>query len=126
MIGILLLVLRTTFAHGFGGGSSDSEEHSHDHDDHDHDPTGQEVANAILLSMGAGLCTVLGAAVAFLLKEEDLKKERSTFLAGCLSFAAAVMIYVSFIEIWPEALLQFGEATDDAQIAHIYTSLTFF
>jgi len=126
MIGILSLALRTCIAHGIAG-ASEEEEHSHDsHDDDDSDPTGQEVANAILLSMGAGLCTVLGAGVAFMLKEEDLKKERSMFLAGCLSFAAAVMIYVSFIEIWPESLDHYSDTTEDGQVAHIYTSLTFF
>jgi len=89
-------------------------------------PSSEELRNAFLLSLGAGLSTVIGAVAAFCLRKEDLKKDRSTFLAGCLSFAAAVMIYVSFVEIWPEALLQFEEVTDNEQVAHIYTSLTFF
>jgi len=89
-------------------------------------PSGSELRNAFLLSVGAGLSTVIGAAAAFCLGKEDIEKERSLFLAACLSFAAAVMVYVSFIEIWPEALSQFEEVTDDAQVAHIYTSLTFF
>lgn len=89
-------------------------------------PSGSELRNAFLLSVGAGLSTVIGAAAAFCLRKDDIQKERSLFLAACLSFAAAVMVYVSFIEIWPEALSQFEEVTDDAQVAHIYTSLTFF
>jgi len=89
-------------------------------------PSGSELRNAFVLSVGAGLSTVIGAAAAFCLRKEDIQKERSPFLAACLSFAAAVMVYVSFIEIWPEALSQFEEVTDNAQVAHIYTSLTFF
>jgi len=89
-------------------------------------PSGSELRNAFLLSVGAGLSTVIGAAAAFCLRKDDIQKEQSPFLAACLSFAAAVMVYVSFIEIWPEALIQFEEVTDDEQVAHIYTSLTFF
>jgi len=89
-------------------------------------PSGSELRNAFLLSVGAGLSTVIGAAAAFCLRKDDIQKERSPFLAACLSFAASVMVYVSFIEIWPEALIQFEEVTDDEQVAHIYTSLTFF
>jgi len=89
-------------------------------------PSSSELRNAFLLAVGAGLSTVIGAAVAFCLRREDIQKERSSFLAACVSFAAAVMLYVSFIEIWPEALSHFEEVTDDEQEAHIYTSLTFF
>lgn len=89
-------------------------------------PSSSELRNAFLLAVGAGLSTTIGAAVAFCLRREDIQKERSSFLAACVSFAAAVMLYVSFIEIWPEALSHFEEVTDDEQKAHIYTSLTFF
>jgi len=89
-------------------------------------PSSSELRNAFLLAVGAGLSTVIGAAAAFCLREEDIQKERSSFLAACVSFAAAVMLYVSFIEIWPESLSHFEEVTNDAQDAHIYTSSTFF
>jgi len=89
-------------------------------------PSTEELRNAFLLSWGAGLSTVIGAMAAFCLKKDDLQKERSTILAGCLSFAAAVMVYVSLIEIWPEAYSQFEEVAENEQIAHIYTSMTFF
>jgi len=89
-------------------------------------PSGEELRNAFLLSVGAGMSTVLGAAAAFCLRKENVQKERSTFLAACLSFAAAVMVYVSLIEIWPEAYIQFEELTEDKQVVHIYTSLSFF
>jgi len=90
-----------------------SDEDDHDHDDvchHDHhhsanaDPTATEVGHAFLVTMFAGLSTVIGAAAAFCVGAESINTEHSTFLAGCLSFAAAVMLYVSFIEIWHHAL----------------------
>jgi len=109
MISILLFVL--TICSGIGDISN---------------PSSGELRNAFLLSVGAGMSTVIGAAAAFCLRKDDIQNERSTFLAACLSFAAAVMIYVSFIEIWPEALRQFEEVADNLQVAHIYTSLTFF
>jgi len=89
-------------------------------------PSSSNIRNAFLLSCGAGFSTVIGAAAAFCLKKENLHKERCTFLAGCLSFAGAVMVYVSLIEIWPEALDQYSEVTESDQLAHVYTSLTFF
>jgi len=92
----------------------------------DIDDSPNSIRNAFLLSCGAGLSTVVGAVFPFFLKEDNLLKERCTFLAACLSFAAAVMVYVSLIEIWPEALHQFEHVTQSPQIAHIYTSLTFF
>jgi len=92
----------------------------------DIDNSPNNIRNAFLLSCGAGLSTVIGALFAFFLKKDNLRKERCTFLAACLSFAAAVMVYVSLIEIWPEALHQFEQVTESPQLAHIYTSLTFF
>jgi len=109
----------------------DSHDHdSHDHDSHDHDentdPTSKEVGNAFLVTMFAGLSTVVGAAGAFCVGADSIDTEHSTFLAGCLSFAAAVMLYVSFVEIWHEALHKFEDVEDEYILAHIYTSLTFF
>merc|ERR1719193_2364310 len=58
---------------------------------------------------------------------EEIKRGRSKFLAGCLSYAAAVMIYVSFVALWPEAKEQFESAgTDDELLVHPYTGLSFF
>jgi len=114
MISILLFALAICKGHGAG-------------DIHNiTDPTNQEIGNAFLLTLGAGSSTVIGAAVAFTMKKEDLAKERSTFLAGCLSFAAAVMVYVSFIEIWPASHEAYEEVADTEQVAHIFTSMTFF
>jgi len=89
-------------------------------------PSGEELRNALLLTTAAGLSTVIGAGIACCVGWEDLKAERSTFLAAWLSFAASVMVYVSLIEIWQKSLLNFEEVTEDEQLAHIYTSLTFF
>lgn len=116
MISILLFALTTCTRLTAGHGELGDFEN----------PTNSEKANAFMLAFGAGMSTVIGAAVAFCLKPEDVEKQRSTFLAACLSFAAAVMLYVSFIEIWPESLHHYEEVEHDEQIAHLYTSLTFF
>lgn len=120
---------------------SDEEDHDHSHeedDDHSHeddchhhhaantDPTSEEVGHAFLVTMFAGLSTVIGAAAAFCVGAESINTEHSTFLAGCLSFAAAVMLYVSFVEIWQEALHKFEEIETKYEYAHLYTTLTFF
>jgi len=109
------------------------EDHDHDHDDCEHhhhaantDPTSTEVGHAFLVTFFAGFSTVLGAAAAFCVGAEKVDTEQSTFLAGCLSFAAAVMLYVSFVEIWHAALHKFEEVEDEYVYAHIFTSLTFF
>jgi len=111
----------------------EDEDHDHDHDDCEHhhhaentDPTSTEVGHAFLVTMFAGLSTVIGAAAAFCVGAEKVDTEHSTFLAGCLSFAAAVMLYVSFVEIWHAAMHKFEEIEDEYVYAHIFTSLTFF
>jgi len=89
--------------------------------------THNDVRNALLLPMGAGLSTVVGAVIAFWITLEDIQRGRSKFLAGCLSYAAAVMIYVSFVALWPEAKEQFeAGGTDDELLVHLYTGLSFF
>lgn len=50
------------------------------------------------LTLFAGLSTGLGSALAFFAKRTNTK-----FLSTALGFSAGVMIYVSFIEIFPEA-----------------------
>lgn len=53
---------------------------------------------AFLLTLGAGLCTGIGSFIAFFSKRTNIK-----FLSLTLGFSAGVMIYVSFIEIFPKA-----------------------
>jgi len=84
-----------------------------------------DVGLAIGLTFAAGLSTVIGASFAFC-----VSPERITILPISLAFSAGVMIYVSFVEIWSEALLSFEEELHDQSnsvfLAHLYTSLTFF
>lgn len=65
------------------------------------DTTTQEgsVAFAFAMSIGAGMCTTIGGAIAFLGKIED-----TSILAISLAISAGVMIYVSFIEIFVKSL----------------------
>jgi len=110
--------------------SHDPESHdheSHDHEDHDEilDPPSERIRDALLLSLLAGMSTVFGAAFAFCTKKENLMENGSVYLAGCMSFAAAVMVYVSLIELWPVALREFEEVAEE-QLAHVYTSVSFF
>ncbi len=53
---------------------------------------------AFLLTLGAGLATGIGSFLAFFTKRTNTK-----FLSVMLGFSAGVMIYVSMIEIFPEA-----------------------
>ena len=54
---------------------------------------------ALLLSFLAGAATMLGGALAFVIKKENLAA-----LAIGLGFSAGVMIYVSFMELLPQAV----------------------
>jgi len=53
---------------------------------------------AFMLTLFAGLSTGIGSALAFYTKQTNTK-----FLSGALGFSAGVMIYVSFVEIFPKA-----------------------
>lgn len=56
------------------------------------------IFNAFLLSFFAGMATALGGLFAFFIKRENLAA-----LAVGLGFSAGVMIYVSFMELLPQA-----------------------
>ena len=75
---------------------------------------------ALLLTTFAGLSTGIGSAIAFTAKRTNTK-----LLTFSLGFSAGVMIYISFVEIFPEAkhsfVNQFGEFT-----GNFYTILSFF
>ncbi len=72
------------------------------------------------LTLFAGLSTGIGSLMAF-----TSKKFSPKFLSAALGFSAGVMIYVSFMEILPEALRfltgQYGEKP-----GHWYTIISFF
>lgn len=53
---------------------------------------------AFMLTVFAGLSTGIGSALAFFAKKTNTK-----FLSTALGFSAGVMIYVSFVEIFPQA-----------------------
>ena len=58
----------------------------------------QSVSIALGLTLLAGLSTGLGSALAFFAKRTNTK-----LLSVALGFSAGVMIYVSFVELFPEA-----------------------
>ena len=57
---------------------------------------------ALLLTMFAGLSTGIGSAIAFLARRTNTK-----LLSVALGFSAGVMIYISFVEIFPDARRSF-------------------
>ncbi len=60
----------------------------------------QTVLFAFSLTLFAGLSTGIGSCACILYKNKQIKK----FLSGALGFSAGVMVYVSFIEIFPKAM----------------------
>ena len=59
----------------------------------------QNVQMAFLLTITAGLATGIGSAIAFFVKDKSTR-----LLTFAMGFAAGVMLYVSFVEILPEAI----------------------
>lgn len=74
----------------------------------------------LLLTLFAGLSTAIGGVIAFH-KKATTKK----FLAFALGLSAGVMIYVSFVEIFPKALASLSLVYSEKQ-AYVYTTLGFF
>jgi len=72
---------------------------------------------AFLVTLGAGLATGIGSILAFYRKKTDEK-----FLSAALGFSAGVMIYVSFVEIFPKAVDSLG----GNRSAYFFTTLAFF
>lgn len=63
---------------------------------------------AFLLTLGAGLATGIGGLISFIQKRDNHK-----FLSLFLGLSAGVMVYVSFMELYPEAIrylqIDYGE-----------------
>ena len=59
---------------------------------------------AFILTIIAGLSTGIGSAIAFF-----IKKPKMIYLSFSLGFSAGVMIYVSFVELFPNAIETVGE-----------------
>jgi zinc transporter, ZIP family len=79
-----------------------------------------QILFAFLLTLFAGLSTGIGSALAFFAKKTNEK-----FLSIALGFSAGVMIYVSFVEIFPKAYDSLSEQTSEYQ-AYLLTTIAFF
>lgn len=72
------------------------------------------------LTLFAGLSTGIGSMLAFFTKRTNTK-----FLSTSLGFSAGVMIYVSFMEMMPQAKSNLLESFGD-RVGTIYLLLAFF
>jgi ZIP family zinc transporter len=80
------------------------------------------VGLAFGLTIAAGLCTTVGAAIVFCARLANAK-----FLAGSLGFSAGVMLYVSFAEIFlRKSVGAFEDASYSEVEAYRYSTLAFF
>lgn len=59
---------------------------------------------ALILTTIAGLSTGIGSAIAYF-----IKRPKISYLCFSLGLSAGVMLYVSFVELLPEAFLEIGE-----------------
>lgn len=75
---------------------------------------------AFLLTLFAGLSTGIGSAIAFFAKRTNKR-----FLSLSLGFSAGVMVYISFVELFPLSVSYFGETMTD-KMAQGMTAIAFF
>lgn len=73
-----------------------------------------------LLTLFAGLATSVGALISF-----NKKVNKDVLLPISLGLSAGVMIYVSFVEIFPKAYESLA-STYDEDVAYLMTTLAFF
>lgn len=79
------------------------------------------VVFAFLVTLAAGLCTGIGSAIAFFTHHTN-----RAFLSLALGFSAGVMIYVSFLEIFPKARDALTAAGASGLRAVTITTIGFF
>jgi len=79
-----------------------------------------EILFAFGLTMFAGLSTGIGSTLAFFTRRTNTR-----FLSLALGFSAGVMIYVSFVEIFPKARAEMGEEYGDT-LGFWLTTAAFF
>ncbi len=79
-----------------------------------------QIAIAVGLTLIAGLSTGIGSLMAFFSSRTNKK-----FLTWALGLSAGVMVYVSFMEIMPEALESMEQITP-GKMGEIYVLLAFF
>jgi ZIP family zinc transporter len=75
---------------------------------------------AFMLTLGAGLSTGIGSAIAFFTRKTNAK-----FLSIALGFSAGVMIYLSFVEIFPKAQESLAETMSESA-SYTFTTIAFF
>ena len=78
------------------------------------------VVFAFVLTLFAGLSTGIGSLIGLVTKKTNTK-----FLSGALGFSAGVMIFVSFVDIYPKAYEWILEGSNESS-AQIITMLSFF
>ena len=78
----------------------------------------QVVLFAFILTLIAGLSTGIGSAIAFF-----FKRPKMSYLAFALGLSAGVMIYVSFMELMPNAI---AELEAEGENADLWASVAFF
>ena len=66
----------------------------------------QHIVFAFLLTLLAGLSTGIGSLIAYF-----IKKPKMIYLSFSLGFSAGVMLFVSFVELLPQAISQIGRFT---------------
>ena len=79
-----------------------------------------EILFAFSLTLFAGLSTAIGSALAFF-----AKKSNYSFLSWALGFSAGVMLYLSFVEIFPKAFESLATELTEGW-AYTITTLSFF
>lgn len=79
-----------------------------------------EILFAFSLTLFAGLSTGIGSALAFF-----AKRTNETFLSVSLGFSAGVMVYLSLVEIFPEALESLEAVYSDG-MAYTVTTIALF
>jgi ZIP family zinc transporter len=84
------------------------------------DLSAHHILFAFLLTLLAGLSTGIGSAVAFLTKRTSKK-----FLSLSLGFSGGVMIYVSFVELFPQAIVSLQTAYS-SRMAQLLGCIAFF
>lgn len=80
----------------------------------------QNIIFPLLLTLGAGLATGIGSAIAFLAKRTNKR-----LLSFSLGLSGGVMVYVSFVELLPQANLALG-AEWGLRTGTIIATLSFF
>lgn len=82
--------------------------------------THSQIGLAFLLTLIAGLSTGIGSLIALI-----AKKTNTNFLSFSLGFSAGIMIYVSFMEMLPQALVHLTDSFGTSY-GNLYLVLAFF